>query len=415
MILSDAAIKRPVTTLLFTAGIIIFGCIAFTGMGVDQYPDVDIPVVTVTTTLPGADPQIMDSDVTDVLEEEINTIEGLKTITSSSYDSRSQITAEFVLSKDVDVAAQEVRDAVNRVIGDLPADVEPPLIQKVDLDAVPVMWLAVTSSGDYRALADYAEKVLKERIQSVPGVGAVSTGGFRERQIRVWLKPQELEARGLTALDVAGAIQAKHVELPAGRIEQPEREFAVKVKGEYTSASELENLVVTAKNGAVVRLEDVAEVVDGAEDLRSIARCDGLPAVGLGVRKQSGANTVAVAEAVRKAVDDIVKKAPPGIKVHYAFDQSGFIKRSMDEVIRDLFLGALLTALMMLFFVRDLRMTFISVMAIPTSIIASFAIMYWLGFTINNMTMLAMTLAIGIVIDDAIVVMENIFRHVEEG
>jgi len=415
VILSDTAIKRPVSTLIFTAGIMIFGYIAFTGMGVDLFPEVEFPTVTVTAILRGADPEIIDTDVTEVLEEEINTIEGVKTIRSTSIESLSQIVVEFDLSKDVDVAAQEVRDRVSLARRSLPLDLESPIVQKLDIAALAIMWVAVTSPGDYRLMADYAEYVLKEQIQAVKGVGAVQTGGLRDRQIRIWLDPKALEARGLTALDVARAIRAKHMQLPAGRIDQPDKEFVIKVKGEYESPQDLKNLVIKIKGGALVRLKDVAEVVDGAEDLRTIARYNGLPAIGLGVRKQSGTNTVAVANRVKARIEKLAGEAPEGIKVEIAFDQSRFIENSMDDVIRDLFLGAILTALVMLVFVRNFRMTFIAVMAIPTSIIASFVIMYWLGFTINNMTMLAMSLAIGIVIDDAIVVMENIYRHVEQG
>jgi HAE1 family hydrophobic/amphiphilic exporter-1 len=376
---------------------------------------VEFPTVSVTSILIGADPEIMDEDVTDVLEEQINTIEGVKAITSISNESLSQIIVEFELSKNVDVAAQEVRDKVNLAQADLPNDLEPPIVQKLDIAAQPIMWIAVTTSGDYRRIAQYADKVIKERLQTVPGVGAVVLGGFRDRAIRVWLNPNELEARKLTPVDVTNAIRAKHIELPGGRIEEPEMEFVVKIEGEYETVERLKELVVETRDGALVRLKDVAFVEDGSEDLRSVARFNGLPAVGLGIRKQSGTNTVAVADGVRAALADITRNVPEDINVQIASDSSRFIKNSMQDVIFDLFLGALLTSIVMLVFLRNFRMTFISIVAIPTSIIASFVVMYWADFTINNMTMLAMSLAIGIVIDDAIVVLENIFRHVEEG
>jgi hydrophobic/amphiphilic exporter-1 (mainly G- bacteria), HAE1 family len=413
MFISDTAIRRPVTTLMFTAGLLIFGYIAFTRMGVDLFPEIEFPVVTVTSFLPGADPEIMDSDVTDVLESQINTIEGVKTIRSTSSEGISQIVVEFVLSKNVDVAAQDVRDKVNQAQFLLPRDLEPPIVQKIDIASQPIMWIAVTSPGDFRRMARYTDEVLRERLQTVPGVGAVQMGGFRKREIRIWLDPQELRARNLTARDVATAVRMKHIKLPGGRIEQAEREFTIKVEGEYESVDELQNLVVTVDNGAMVRLRDLARVEDGSEDFRMIARFNGLPSIGLGIRKQSGTNTVAVAEAVRQTVDEMNRVAPEDISLQVAFDSSRFIENSMNEVIFDLFLGAILTAVVMLIFLRNFRMTFISIMAIPTSIIASFVVMYGLGFTINNMTMLAMSLAIGIVIDDAIVVLENIFRHVE--
>jgi len=414
MLMSDTAIKRPVTTILFTAATLIFGYFALTGMGVDLFPEVEFPTVTVRSVLVGADPEIMDSDVTDVLESYINTIEGVKTIQSTSRESFSQVVVEFVLSKDIDVAAQEVRAKINVAQRELPLDLEPPVVDKLDIASQPIMWVAVTSAGNYRKMAQYADDVLRVRLESTPGVGAVQLGGFRDREIRVWLDPKKLEARGLTPVDVALAIRANHIELPGGRVEQPEKEFVIKIEGEFESAEELEELVVTSTPGGVVRLKEVATVTDGAEDLRGIARYNGMSAVGLGVMKQSGTNTVEVARAIKEAVAEAAKTAPPGVKVQIAFDSSRFIENSMHDVLFDLFLGGLLTAVVMLVFLRNFRMTFISVMAIPTSIIGCFVVMYAFGFTINNMTMLAMSLAIGIVIDDAIVVLENIFRHVEE-
>ena len=415
MFLSDTAIKRPVTTILFTVGIFIFGYIAFQNMGVDLYPEIEFPTVSISSTLRGADPEIMDSDVTDVLEEQINTIEGVKIIQSTSREGHSQIVVQFVLGKDVDVGAQEVRDKVNMAQVGLPRDLDPPIVQKIDMAMAPFIWIAVTSRGDYRRIARYADEVVKERLQTVPGVGAVMMGGFQERQIRIWLDPEQLEARNLTPRDVAAAVRRKHVELPGGRIEQPDREFVVKVQGEYESVEELRELVVATRDKTVIRLKDVARVEDGSEDLRSIARFNGLPAVGLGIQKQSGTNTVEVAQGVKAALAEINKVLPEDINADIAFDTARFIETAMNDVLFDLFLGALLTAVVMLVFLRNFRMTFVAVMAIPTSIIASFVVMYALDFTINNMTMLAMSLAIGIVIDDAIVVLENIYRYVEKG
>ncbi|HUW62610.1 MAG TPA: efflux RND transporter permease subunit [Candidatus Bathyarchaeia archaeon] len=414
MMMSDTAIKRPVTTILFTAATLIFGYFALTGMGVDLFPEVEFPTVTVSSILRGADPDIMDSDVTDVLESYINTIEGVKTIQSTSREGYSQIAVEFVLSKDIDVAAQEVRAKINVAQRELPLDLYPPVVDKFNIASQPILWIAVTSAGNYREMARYADDVLRVRLESTSGVGSVSMGGFRDREIRVWLDPKALEARGLTPVDIAGAIKANHIELPGGRVEQPDKEFVVKIEGEFKSAKELEELVITRTPGGVVRLKEVAAITDGAEDLRSIARYNGMASIGLGVMKQSGTNTVAVARAIKKAVADAAKSAPPGVTVQVAFDSSRFIENSMHDVLFDLFLGGVLTGGVMLLFLRNFRMTFISVMAIPTSIIACFMVMYAFGFTINNMTMLAMSLAIGIVIDDAIVVLENIFRHVEE-
>jgi len=415
MLISDVSIRRPVTTLTVMAAFIIFGWIAFTNMGIDLFPEVDIPVVTVKTVLEGASPEVVDADVTDVLEEQIKTIGGIKNLSSQSYESLSLITVEFELEKDVDVAAQEVRAKVNLAEKDLPDDVDKPIIDKVDLAANAIMWIAVSGTTDYAKLSYYADKVLKEQLQSINGVGMIQTGGLRNREIRVWLDPKKLEARNLTAQDIVRAIKLKHVELPGGRIEAEIMEYSVKVKGEYASVEGLNDLVVAERQGSTITLKDVGIVTDGFEDLRSIIRFNGKPAIGLGVKKQSGTNTTAVADAVKNRLAEIKKHTPEGIQVGIAMDSSDFIKKSMEGVQFDIIFGIILTALIMYLFLRNLRITFISVTAIPVSLIGGFVLMNALGFTVNNLTMLAMSLAVGMVIDDAIVVLENIFRHVENG
>ncbi len=415
MLLSDTAIRRPVTTLVAMAAMIIFGWIAFQNMGLDLFPEVDFPYVTVTTTLVGASPEVIDMDVTDVLEEQITTIEGIKSIRSQSYEGMSRIFVEFVLDKDVDVAAQEVRAKVNLAERDLPDDTDKPIVDKMDVAAQAIMWIAVSSRGDYARLAHYADKVAKERLQAIRGVGMVQTGGLREREIRVWVDPQKLEARSLSPQDVVRAIQLKHVELPGGRIERFDKEYSVKVLGEYRSVEELQSLVLSSRGGAVTRLCDVAQVVDGKEDLRTVARFNGVPTIGLGIRKQSGTNTVAIARRVKAELEEMQKTVPEGIHLEVAFDSSEFIEASMEGVQVDILFGVMLTSLIMLLFLRNVRITLISVVAIPISLIGGFVVIYAMGFTINNMSMMAMSLAVGMVIDDAIVVLENIYRHVEEG
>lgn len=413
MWISDTSIKRPVTTIVLMAALVVFGWIGFSRMGIDAFPEVEFPTVNVRTVLVGASPEVVDQDVTDVLEEQIKTISGIRTLTSRSFEGLSLVSVEFELEKDIDVAAEEVRSKVNLARENLPDDVEDPIVEKFNLANFPIMWLSVAGTGDYAKLSFYADKVVKERLQSVAGVGNIWLGGLRKREIRVWLDPPKLEARGLTASDVVAAIRAKHVELPGGRIEMPERELSVKVEGEYASVAELEGLVVSERDGALVTLRDVGRVDDGFEDLRTIARYNGLPTVGLGVRKQSDANTVAVADAVRKALVEIRRTAPEGVSIDVAFDSSKFIKASMRGVQHDIGFGILLTASLMYLFLRNYRTTIISVITIPISLIGGFVVMNALGFTVNNMTMLAVSLAVGLVIDDAIVVMENIFRHVE--
>jgi len=415
MLLSDTAIRRPVTTLIAMAAMIIFGWIAFQNMGLDLFPEVDFPYVTVTTTLIGASPEVIDMDVTDVLEEQITTIEGIKTIRSQSYEGMSRIVVEFELDKDVDVAAQEVRAKVNLAERDLPDDVDKPIVDKLDVASQPIMWVAVSSRGDYARLAHYADKIAKERFQAIRGVGMVQTGGLRDREIRVWVDPERLEARGLSPQDVVRAIKLKHVELPGGRIERIDKEFSVKIEGEYQSVDELKDLVLSSWDGAVTRLRDVAQVIDGKEDLRTVARFNGVPTIGLGIQKQSGTNTVEIARRVKAELEEMQKTVPEGIHMEIAFDSSEFVEASMNGVQVDILFGVLLTSLIMFLFLRNVRVTLISVVAIPISLIGGFVVMYAMGFTINNMSMMAMSLAVGMVIDDAIVVLENIYRHVEEG
>ena len=415
MLLPDTAIRRPVTTLIAMAAMIIFGWIAFQNMGLDLFPEVDFPYVTVTTTLVGASPEVIDMDVTDVLEEQIGTIEGIKSIRSQSYEGLSRVVVEFELEKDVDVAAQEVRAKVNLAERDLPDDVDKPIVDKLDVASQAIMWIAVSSRGDYARLAHYADKVAKERLQSIRGVGMIQTGGLREREIRVWVDPEKLEARGLSPQDLVRAIRLKHVELPGGRIERLDKEFSVKIEGEYESVEELKGIVLSSKGGAVTQLRDVAQVVDGKEDLRTVARFNGVPTIGLGIRKQSGTNTVEIARRVKAELQEMQKTVPEGIRLEVAFDTSEFVEASMEGVQGDILFGILLTSLIMFLFLRNVRITLISVVAIPISLIGGFVVMYALDFTVNNMTMLAMSLAVGMVIDDAIVVLENIFRHVEEG
>jgi hydrophobic/amphiphilic exporter-1 (mainly G- bacteria), HAE1 family len=414
MTLSDIAIRRPVLTTMFIAAFVIFGVAGYQRIGVDLYPEVEFPVVTVTTILRGASAEVIETEVTDVIEEEISTIEGVDEIRSQSFEGFSQVIVTFVLEKDIDVAAQEVREKVAVAAARLPRDIEPPIVQKLDITANPIMWIAVSGDRPYRELSYYADKVIKERLQMVRGVGSILLGGFRDREIHVWLDQDRLEAYGLSPLDVVRAIQTRHVELPAGRLENREQELTIKVMGEYTSVEDLRTLVVAYRQGAPVRLSDLGRVEDGEEDPRTIARFNGKPSIGLGVRKQSGTNTVEVADRVKAALEEIRKELPSGIEATIAFDASEFIKASMGDVQFDIFFGAMLTSLVILLFLRNLRTTLISVVAIPISLIGTFAFIAALGFTINNMTMLALSLAVGVVIDDAIVVLENIFRHMEQ-
>ncbi|MEW6326568.1 MAG: efflux RND transporter permease subunit [Thermodesulfobacteriota bacterium] len=415
MWLADTSIKRPVFATMVIMALVIFGVVTYPDIGVDLFPKVDFPIVNITTTLQGASPEIMDVDVTDKIEEAINTINGVKTITSTSTEGRSTVIVEFVLERDIDLAVQDVREKISIIRGKLPTDIDEPVIEKVDPDATPVMWLGLSGEKSVRDLSTYADEVLKEQLQKISGVGAIRTAGLRLRQVRVWLDSDKLSAYGITAHDVLTSLQRENIELPGGRIESHTKEYSVKVKGEFRSPQEFNDLIVGYYKGAPIRLRDIGRAEDGMEEKRSIARFNGIPAVGLGIQKQSGTNTVEVIDRIKKELVNIRKALPPGMKLEISFDQSDFIKRSINEVQHHLIYGGIFAALAVLLFLKSLRITLISALAIPTSIIATFAVMKLSNFTFNNMSMLALSLSVGILIDDAIIVIENIHRHIEEG
>jgi multidrug efflux pump len=415
MKLSEVAIQRPVLASMGSAALVLFGVIGYSRLSVREFPDVDPPVISVTTTLPGANAQVVETAVTDVLEEELSTIQGLRTLTSTSQEEFSLITLEFTLDRPVDVAAQDVRDKVSRVRGRLPQDILEPVIAKQEADAQPFIYLALSGANyDLMLLSDLADRLVKTRLQSLPGVGSAQIFGERRYAMRVWVKPEELSARGLTVQDVESAIRSRNVEIPAGRIESSRREFSVRSLGELKTPQEFGELVVTSQGGQLVKLKDVARVELGPEDDRSIFRYNGNPAVAIGVVRQSKANLLDVAGRVRAALPAIQQQLPPGVKVEVGFDQSVFVTHSIDDAKLTLMIAAILVVLIIFVFLRNLRATIIPGLAIPASIVATFAIMYFMGFSINNFTLLALTIAIGIVVDDAIIVLENAYRHQEE-
>ncbi len=415
MILSDLSIRRPVLASMLSAALVLFGIIGYRQLSVREYPDVDPPVISVQTTLAGANPQVMESAVTDILEEELSTVPGLRTLVSSSAEQFSNITLEFTLDRDVDDAAQDVRDKVSRVRGRLPLDIREPVIAKQEADASPFFWLALNGQNySLLQLSDLADRLVKSQLQSVPGVGSVFIAGERRYSMRVWLSTAQLAARGLTVQDVERAIRSRNVEVPAGRIESNRREFTVRSQGQLKTPTEFGELVVASQGGQLVKLKDLGRVELAAEDERSALRFKGAPTVGLGVVRQSKANLITVADAVREALPGIAASLPPGVRVDVSYDGSTFVKRSILEAQETLIIAALLVVLIIFVFLRNVRSTIIPGLAIPVSIISTFAVMYFLGFSINNLTLLALTLAIGIVVDDAIIVLENAYRHQEE-
>jgi len=415
MKLSETSIRRPVLASMISAALVLFGVIGYTRLAVRELPDIDPPIISVSTTLPGANAQVVETAVTDVLEEELSTIQGLRTLSSSSSEENSQITLEFNLDRAVDVAAQDVRDKVSRVRGRLPVDVLEPVIAKQEADAQPFFWLALSSPNyDLMQLSDVADRRVKARLQSLAGVGSAGVYGERRFAMRVWVQPDQLSARGLTVQDVENAITARNVEIPAGRIESTRREFSVRSLGELKTPQGFGELAVASQGGQVVKLKDVAKVELGPEDNRSIFRYNGNPAVAIGVVRQSKANLIDVARSIRAAIPSIQETLPPGVKLETAFDGSVFVTHSINDARLTLVIAAILVVLIIFVFLRNLRATVIPGLAIPASIVSTFAIMYFLGFSINNFTLLALTIAIGIVVDDAIIVLENAYRHQEE-
>ncbi len=416
MKLSELSIRRPVFATVMSLAIVLLGVISFTRLPVREYPDVEPPIVSVTTVYRGASPSVIETEITDVLEEQFSTIESVKTISSSSQEQASNITIEFELSRDVDVAANDVRDRVSRVSGQLPREADDPIVAKVDINAQPIIWLAF-SSDHYSTLelSDVADRILKERLQRLPGVGSVFIGGERRYAMRVWLDPQRMAAHGFTTRDIEDAIRRENVEIPAGRVEGEEREFAVRTRGELQTPEEFGAIVVAQDGNGVVRLRDVADVEVGPEDERTVTRFNGRPAIGLGIVKQKDASTVAVAKVVRAALPDLQAAVPSGMDIDTAYDSATFIEDSIHEVSNTLLIATGLVVLVVLLFLKSIRATVIPIVAIPIAIIGAFTVAYALGFTVNIITLLALVLAIGLVVDDAIVVLENCYRHLEMG
>lgn len=416
MKLSDLSIKRPVFASVMSLAIILFGVISFLRLPVREYPDIDPPIVSVVTLYRGASASVVETEITDILEEQFATLSGVKRMSSSSKEEGSVITIEFELSRDVEEAANDVRDRISRSRGLLPREVEDPVVEKVDANAQPIVWLGLSSEKHNELeLTEAADRVLKERIQRLPGVGSVFIGGERRYAMRVWLDPDRLAARGLTPNDVEAAIARENAEIPGGRVEGAEREFSVRTHGEVNTPDQFASIIIARNDDGIVRLGDVATVEIGAEDERTITRYNLRPAIGLGIIKQSKASTIDVARAVRETLPELEKALPEGMRLDVAYDSSEFIEASIAEVAETLIIAMCLVVLVVLAFMKSMRATIIPTLAIPVSIIGTFTVIYFAGFTINILTLLGLVLAIGLVVDDAIVVLENIFRHMEMG
>ena len=416
MFLSDLCIKRPVFATVLSLIVLLLGLISYSRLPVREYPNIDEPVVTVQTTYPGASAEIMESQVTKPLEDSLSGIEGIEFMTSVSRAEDSQITITFRLTRDVDAAANDVRDRVARVRQTLPDEIDEPVIAKVEADAEPIIYLAFSSDRHSPLeVTDFADRVVKARLQTLDGVADVPIYGERRFAMRIWLDRARLAAYNLTPQDVEDALEAQNVEVPAGRIESTEREFTVLTQTDLRTPEQFDNIILNRADGYLVRLKDVARTVIGAEDERIIARFNGQSAVAMGVVKQSVANPLDVSKGVREALPGIIDSLPEGMVVEVAYDSSTFIDKSIQEVFITIGEAVALVLIIIFLFLRSFRATIIPVVTIPVSLVGAFALMYLFGFSVNTLTMLAFVLAIGLVVDDAIVVLENIHRHVEEG
>ena len=415
MFLSNISIRRPVFATMMIAALLLFGIISRQRIGVALYPQVDFPNVSITTLLQGASPEVVETELTDPIEDAISSVEGIKHISSSNLQGSSQVKIEFDLERDIDTAAQDIRDKISLANRFLPKDIDPPVINKVDMASHPILWLSVSGNIPRKYLGQVADEIFKPRIETLRGVGTIVIGGLQEREMRIWLDAQKMEAHHITSSDVEAALQNKNIELPGGRIESTTRELTVKTMGELESVDAFNRLIIVYRDGTPIRLREIGFAEDGVADQRSVGRFQGVNSLGMGIVPRSGANHVEVCNLVKETMQKLQKIAPPGVNLAVAFDSSEFIKNSISDVQFDLLFGAMLASLVVFLFLRNLGSTIIIALAIPTSLIGTFSIMYALGFTMNSMTMLALSLCVGLVIDDAIVVLENIFRHGEMG
>jgi hydrophobic/amphiphilic exporter-1 (mainly G- bacteria), HAE1 family len=414
MSISDVCIRRPVFTWVLMAIPVVLGIVAYFELGVDLFPKVDFPVVSITAALPGASAEEMETTVTKPLEEAFNSISGIEELRSVTREGMTTVIVQFELQKNGDVAAQEVRDKIAAVVSSLPEGLDTPLVSKFDLDANPIMTIAVSGRRDLREVTEIARHGIQEHLQTISGVGNVFMSGGRSRAINVRVDVDRLVAYGLVIEDVRQALVAQNLEIPGGIVDQGQREMVLRTLGRVPVADKFNELVIANRDGYSIRIRDIGVAEDSIEEPRGMSRLDGQNAVSLFVQKQSGTNTVSISEAVHERLEEIRPALPPDIEVEITQDQARFIDKSMEEVKFHLVLAAVLVSVTILLFIRDWRTTVIATLAIPTSIIPTFLFMQYMGFTLNNITMLGLILAIGIVIDDAVVVHENIFRHMEE-
>lgn len=414
--LSSISIKRPVLATVMSIVIVIFGIIGMNFLGVREYPSVDPPVINVSTNYVGANADVIESQITEPLEESINGIAGIRTLTSTSRDGRSSIRVEFDLSVDLEAAANDVRDRVSRTLWRLPADADPPTVSKADADAWPIIFLNISSdSRSLLELTDIADRVFKERFQTIPGVSRVAIWGAKNYSMRLWMDPLKLAAYGLTPLDVRNALLRENIELPSGRIEGNATELTVRTLSRLETPEEFGNLIIREENNATIRFRDIGVAELGPENERTLLRRDGVPMVGNAITPQPGSNHIEIADEFYRRLEQIKKDLPADIKTGIGFDTTEYIRNSISEVQQSIFIAFFLVVLIIFLFLRDWRTTIIPVIVIPISLIGAFFIMYAAGFSVNVLTLLGVVLAIGLVVDDAIVVLENVYTKIENG
>ena len=412
--LAEICVRRPVLATVIILLFVVVGLAGYTKLSVDRFPKVDAPTITVTTTLDGASPKEMETEVTDRIEEAVNTISGIDDLSSTSSEGVSIVRISFVLEKDSDIAAQEVRDRINRIFGELPKDVDQPKVEKMDPDSAPILSLSLVSDRPVREITEYADKVLRRQLENVAGVGQVTLLGGRKRQINVWLDPVRLQSHGLTAIDAQQTFNRQNVQISGGAVKNAVTDRNLRVIGKAQSVEEIGQLIVKTQDGGLVRVKDVARVEDGEAEADSVARKNGVNTVVLSIRRQSGENIIDVVDSVKSRLAEIRRHMPEGYRVEVVRDNSLVIKTSTGIVKEHLILGALLAALVVMLFLGNSRATIISAISIPCSIVSTFGIMWIAGQTINEISLVALALVVGIVIDDTIIVVENIFKHVEE-
>jgi len=412
--LAEICIRRPVFAAMIILSLVVVGAASYFKLGVDRFPSVDLPTVSVRTGLPGASPEEVESLVTQQIEDVVNTVDGIDELRSISSQGNSVVIATFKLNRDLESAAQDIRDRVTSLGRRLPEDATPPIVQKFDNDSTPVLTIALSADRSIRELTELGDKTARVQLERVGGVGEVRVTGGLERAINVWVDAERLAAYQITITQVRQALQRQNADVPGGNVNTGKEELVLRTMGRFTEARQFEDLVIANINGAPVRLRDIGRVEDGTKEQRSLARLNGVPTVTLDIRRQSGANTIEVINGIKRELPRVASQLPSDVKLEIIRDQSRYIESALHEIQKHLILGSILASLVVLLFMRSWRSTIIAAVAIPCSLISTFAMMRALNFTLNSVTMLALVLMVGVVIDDAIVVLENIFRFIEE-